>query len=108
MEDVSLAHAKEHLEELVRRAAAGEEVRIVDPEIGAVTLVPGAASDATRISKSEPHIDLAAPRVTDTMPTFVPLTKARVLGHLKGIIPLPPDDFFDSMSDEDLKDWHGA
>ena len=107
MEDVSLAHAKEHLEELVRRAAAGEEVRIVDPELGAVTLGPGAASNSTRQSKPDPQINIAAPRVTDTMPKFVPLTKARVLGHLKGVIPLPPDDFFDPMSDEDLKDWYG-
>ena len=38
MEDVTLAHAKEHLEELVRRAAAGEEVRISDPEVGTVVL----------------------------------------------------------------------
>lgn len=38
MEDVTLAHAKEHLEELVARAAQGENVRITLPEGGAVEL----------------------------------------------------------------------
>ena len=38
MEDVELRHAKEHLEELVRRAARGEDVRITDPELGPVRL----------------------------------------------------------------------
>ena len=90
MEDVTLAHAKDHLEELVRRAAAGEEVRIVDPEIGAVTLGPCAsASSQPSASKSAPQWDLTAPRVTDTMPKFVPLKEPRVPGRLKGVIPPP-------------------
>ena len=38
MEDVSVAHAKEHLEELVARAARGEEISIVDPKVGKVKL----------------------------------------------------------------------
>ena len=40
MEDVSVAHAKEHLEELVARAARGEDVSIVDPKVGKVKLTP--------------------------------------------------------------------
>ena len=52
-------------------------------------------------------IDLYAPRVTDTMPPFVPLKAPRRLGLLEGKIPLPPDDFFDPLSEEELKDWHG-
>ena len=40
MEDVTLAQAKEHLEELVARAARGEDVRIKDPKHGSVRLTP--------------------------------------------------------------------
>ena len=38
MEDVSVTYAKEHLEELLARAAKGDEVRIVAPEIGTAKL----------------------------------------------------------------------
>ena len=52
MEDVSLAHAKDHLEELIARASRGEEVRISAPELGTVRLLPvaggKAAGDDTR------------------------------------------------------------
>jgi antitoxin (DNA-binding transcriptional repressor) of toxin-antitoxin stability system len=40
MEDVTLAHAKKHLEELVARAASGEEVSITDPVCGTFRLQP--------------------------------------------------------------------
>jgi len=40
MEDVSLAEAKENLEELVERAARGEDIRISDPRLGTVRLQP--------------------------------------------------------------------
>ena len=46
MEDVSLADAKEMLEELVARAARGEDVRISDPVSGTVRLQPVAPGDA--------------------------------------------------------------
>ncbi len=36
MDDVTLAYAKEHLEELIERARRGEEVRITDPRHGTV------------------------------------------------------------------------
>jgi antitoxin (DNA-binding transcriptional repressor) of toxin-antitoxin stability system len=39
MDDVTLAHAKEHLEELVARAARGEEVVIRDEKLGTVKVV---------------------------------------------------------------------
>lgn len=97
MEDVDLRHAKEHLEELMERARRGEDVRIADAKGGAVRLTP--------VRGTEP--DLTAPRVTDTMPPFVPLKEPRKLGHLKGSIPPPPDDFFDPLSEEELKDWCG-
>ena len=95
MEDVTLAHAKEHLEELVARAAQGEDVRIVDPKLGRVRLTPvDATSPAPR-------------RVTDSMPPFVPSGKKRVPGRLEGKIPPPPPGFFDPLTDEELKDWYG-
>lgn len=37
MDDVTLAYAKEHLEELIERARRGEDVRITDGK-GAVTI----------------------------------------------------------------------
>lgn len=40
MEDVTLAHAKEHLEELIERAARGEDARISVPKVGTVRLTP--------------------------------------------------------------------
>ncbi len=95
MEDVDLRHAKEHLEELIERARRGEDVRITDRQGGAVRLTP----------VREPN--LFAPRVTDTMEPFVPLKEPRKLGHLKGTIPPPPDDFFDPLTEEELKDWYG-
>ena len=82
MENVTLAHAKEHLEELVARAARGEDVRIVDPNIGTVRLTP-----------------------IDDMQHAAP--KRRRLGLLDGKIPPPPDDFFDPLNQEELKDWYG-
>ena len=50
MEDVDLRYAKEHLEELLSRAARGEDVAIVDPAIGRVRLtgVEHASRPATR------------------------------------------------------------
>ena len=38
MGDVSIAQAKEHLEDLIARAAKGEEVLITDPALGTVRL----------------------------------------------------------------------
>jgi hypothetical protein len=52
-------------------------------------------------------VDVIAPRVTDTMPPFIPLDAPRRLGALEGKIPLPPDDFFAPMSESELKDWCG-
>ena len=95
MDDVDLRHAKEHLEELMERAKRGEDVRITDPRIGTVRLTAVWTPD------------VASPRVTDTMEPFVPLKQKRKAGHLKGKIPLPPDDFFDPMTEEELKDWYG-
>jgi antitoxin (DNA-binding transcriptional repressor) of toxin-antitoxin stability system len=96
MEDVDVRHAKEHLEELIERARRGEDVRISDAKLGTVRLTPVA-----RVP------DLLAPRVLDSMEPFVPLKEPRKLGRLEGIIPPPPDDFFDPLSEEELKLWYG-
>ena len=103
MEDVTLAEAKERLEELIERAARGEVVRIVDPKAGKVRLLPERVPDvaAPRVT------DTTAPRVTDTMEPFVPLKSPRVPGRLAGKIPPPPDGFFDPLTDEELKHWYG-
>lgn len=39
MDTFTLDHAKEHLEVLVERARRGEDVRILDPRLGAMRLV---------------------------------------------------------------------
>jgi hypothetical protein len=70
MEDVTLAHAKEHLEELIERAARVEEVRISDPKVGTVKLTPVHQPDVLapcitdhRCSRPRSRPDgLAAPR----------------------------------------------
>ena len=51
MEDVSLTHAKDHLEELIERAAKGEEIRISDPKLGTVRLQPVASSTKPRAER---------------------------------------------------------
>ena len=43
MEDVTVAEAKEKLEDLISRAASGEDVRITDARLGTVRLLPVAA-----------------------------------------------------------------
>ena len=95
MEDVDLRHAKEHLEELFARARRGEDVAITDAKLGRVWL-----------SRTKP-LDLTAPRITDQMEPFMPLAQPRRLGELEGLVPPPPDNFFDPLSEEELKDWHG-
>lgn len=72
MEDVTIAHAKEQLEELIQRAARGEDVRISDPKAGGVRLV--------RLREA----DVAAPRVTNTMKPILPLSQRRRLSHQPG------------------------
>jgi antitoxin (DNA-binding transcriptional repressor) of toxin-antitoxin stability system len=78
MEDVDLRHAKEHLEELLERAAKGEDVRITDPRLGTIrlTAIASAASRAVQ----------------------------RVPGRWKDRLPPPPAGFFDPMTDAELKD----
>jgi antitoxin (DNA-binding transcriptional repressor) of toxin-antitoxin stability system len=82
MEDVSIAHAKEHLEDLVARAARGEDVSIVDPKVGKVKL--------TSAGNGASH-----PR------------KPRRLGLLEGKMKVPAR-LMEPMSREELADWYGS
>jgi antitoxin (DNA-binding transcriptional repressor) of toxin-antitoxin stability system len=79
MEDVSLAHAKEHLEELIARASRGEEVRISDPDLGTVRFLPVAGTQARRVRRP---------------------------GRLKGKLTVPAR-LFEPMSEEELRLWYG-
>ena len=84
MEDVSLAHAKDHLEELIARASRGEDVRISDPELGTVRLLP----------------------VADARPSVEKLYPVRRPGRLKGKLTVPAR-LFEPMSEEELGLWYG-
>ena len=83
METIDLRHAKERLEELLVRAANGEDVRISDPRVGTIRLT---AVVAANVQHQRPK---------------------RLPGRWKHRLPEPPAGFFDPMSDEDLKDWYG-
>jgi antitoxin (DNA-binding transcriptional repressor) of toxin-antitoxin stability system len=119
MDQYDIAYAREHLTELMEKAARGEDVSIVDPARGAFRLMadgaPAQSTGKSATSKSpnaappqtRPY-DLTAPRVTDTMPKFMPLAEPRKLGQLEGIIPPPPDDFFDPLDEDELKLWYGG
>ena len=79
MEDVTLAHAKEHLEELIARAAKGEDVRIVDPRHGTVRLTP-------------------APGASDDKPLYPP----RVFGLMKHLPEIPDERLLAPLTEEEL------
>jgi len=80
MEDVSVAHAKEHLEDLVARAVRGEDISIVDPKVGKVRLTLA-------------NNGAARPR------------KPRRLGLLEGM--KVPARLLEPMTQEELADWYG-
>jgi antitoxin (DNA-binding transcriptional repressor) of toxin-antitoxin stability system len=94
MEDVTPVHAKAHLEELVARAAQGEEVRNVDARLGKVRLAPAREPDVT------------APRITDTMEPCVLLDRPRVADRLEGKMKVPARPM-EPMTEEEPKDWYG-
>ena len=80
MENVTLAHARDHLDDLLERAARGEDVRITDPKLGTIKLTPVFNSDRR--------------------------TGTRKLGHLQGMMTLPAG-LMDPMSEEELREWYG-
>jgi len=79
MEDVTIAHAKEHLEDLVARAARGEDVRIAQPGVATVrlTVVESAVQPERRP------------------------------GRWKGRLNIPDEKLLEPMSEEELKLWYG-
>ena len=79
MEDVSLAQAKDHLEELIERATKGEDIRITDPKLGTVKLEP--------VSVAETH---EADQRTERRP-----------GRWKGRFKVP-ERLFEPLSEEEL------
>ena len=80
MDDVDIRHAKEHLEELIARAASGEDVRIVDPRYGSVKLSIAPQNKAP----NEPPYPL------------------RIFGLMKGLVEIPDDKLFEPLSDDEL------
>src|SRR5947209_1082007 len=53
MEDVSLTRAKDSLEELIERAARGDDIRITDARLGTVRLT--LVGDAGRVTRQAPR-----------------------------------------------------
>ncbi len=80
MENVTVAHARDHLDELLERAARGEDVRITDPKLGTIKLMPVA-----EVARS---------------------AGKRKLGHLEGKMTVPAR-LMEPMSEEELRDWYG-
>jgi antitoxin (DNA-binding transcriptional repressor) of toxin-antitoxin stability system len=80
MEDVTLIHAKEHLEELIERARRGEAVRITDPHLGTVRLMPEGPTDQAE-------------------PPYPP----RIAGQWKDrLAEIPDEQLFAPLSEEEL------
>ncbi len=79
MDTVTLAYAKEHLEELVARAAAGEDVRITGAAVGTVRLNREVA-------------------VMPNEPPFPP----RNPGLWRGKISIPDEMMFEPLSEQEL------
>lgn len=75
MEDVSLSHAKDHLEELIERASRGEEIRISDPKLGTVRLQPMIAAEDEEKSRPERRPGRWKGRLTVPARLFEPLTE---------------------------------
>jgi prevent-host-death family protein len=78
VDTVTLAHAKEHLEELIERAARGEDVRITDQRGLAVCLVP-----ADRDQRPPGKV---------------------IFGQWQGLVEIPHDKLFEPLSPEEM-DW---
>ena len=77
MDAIPLAEAKEHLEDLIARAARGEEVRIADPVHGTARLIVETAAAAMPGAK-------------------------RVPGRWKGRIHIPEDRLLEPLSEDEV------
>jgi antitoxin (DNA-binding transcriptional repressor) of toxin-antitoxin stability system len=74
MENVTLDHAKDHLEELIERAARGEDIRISDPKLGTVKLQPVAGAPDQE-GKSRPERRPGRWKGKFTVPARLPMTE---------------------------------
>jgi antitoxin (DNA-binding transcriptional repressor) of toxin-antitoxin stability system len=83
MATLSIPDAKASLEELIARAARGEDVRIRDPRHGTVKLQVVAEGAA-----------------------FVPLAQDRVPGRLQGKLQVPAR-LMEPMTEAELREWYG-
>jgi hypothetical protein len=90
MTDVTVAHAKEHLDELIELAARGDDVRIVHPAYGAVRLGPTVGAGHTN-----PEAQTSAPSA-----------QQRDLGRFNGKYTVPAR-LMEPMTDRELEDWYG-
>jgi len=81
MESVTVAEAKEHLENLLARAANGEDVQIVDARLGTMRIVP-VDSQQSVLCRRTP-------------------------GLLKGIVHIADDQLFAPLTEEELDDFSG-
>jgi antitoxin (DNA-binding transcriptional repressor) of toxin-antitoxin stability system len=79
MDTVDIKYAKEHLAELIERAAKGEDVLITQPDGVTAKL----------------SVDPAVAR------------PVRRPGRWKGRLNIPDDVLLAPMSDEELRDWYG-
>ncbi len=73
METVTISEAKEHLEDLIERAARGEVVRIVDVDLGTVQLAPVAGTGSKTHSRIFGQWKDRLPEIPDDR-LFAPLT----------------------------------
>lgn len=80
MEDVSVSEAKEHLEDLIARAAKGEDVRIVDPKYGSI-----------RLTVAEEARDPGVPRYPKRIP-----------GQLKGLVQISDEALLAPLTEDEL------
>jgi antitoxin (DNA-binding transcriptional repressor) of toxin-antitoxin stability system len=96
MLDVTLDHAKVHLEDLIDRARRGEDVRIATAD-GVVRLSAVPAEEAA---------DVKSVRITDTISSFARLGRPRVPGSWRHRLAPPPHDFFDPLTGEELELWY--
>ena len=85
MEDVTIAHAKQHLEDLIERAMRGEDVHIADEKLGTVQLAPVACT------------------VAKTM-----VYSPRIFGQWRDRLPEIPDDrLFAPLTNDELEFFTG-
>ena len=75
MDSYDLTYAREHLAELIDRAARGEAVSIVDPDRGTFRLAPETTHAAVALPPSRPVLGQWKGRLVVPARLFEPLTE---------------------------------